>query len=345
MSGFVNEGEYQDYIVNHLTSQPILDANGNATSEMEYHEIPASEYNKPDIKDNCILVSELIAFLKDTQPQQYQKMLDVAEGDEGVFAMKLHENEKYNGSLRARKSWFVFGSRIICLGSDIESDLPVHTTLFQNALPGPVPADSTLGEIWIDRLDGVELNRLDNSGFSSDGVFKQYSENGAKASVTGVDVSSYNGDIDWQRVKDSGVDFAMIRVGGRGYGDSGALYPDEKAAEYLSQAKAAGIKVGAYFFSQATTAEEAAEEAEYSKEVIGDIALDYPLAYDWEIIPDDDARTDSVSAEQATEFAAAFCEKAKQLGYTPAIYSTSRELYYKYLSGTKKHSDGDRWPD
>lgn len=201
--------------------------------------------------------------------------------------------------------------------------------------------DSALGEIWIDRLDGVELNRLDNSGFSSDGVFKQYSENGAKASVTGVDVSSYNGDIDWQRVKDSGVDFAMIRVGGRGYGDSGALYPDEKAAEYLSQAKAAGIKVGAYFFSQATTAEEAAEEAEYSKEVIGDIALDYPLAYDWEIIPDDDARTDSVSAEQATECAAAFCEKAKQLGYTPAIYSTSRELYFKY--DLKKLSNYDIW--
>ena len=80
----------------------------------------------------------------------------VADGDEGVFAMKLHENEKYNGSLRARKSWFVFGSRIICLGSDIESDLPVHTTLFQNALPGPVPADSTLGETCLkDRFGHV----------------------------------------------------------------------------------------------------------------------------------------------------------------------------------------------
>lgn len=101
MSGFVNEGEYQDYIVNHLTSQPILDANGNATSEMEYHEIPASEYNKPDNKDNCILVSELIAFLKDTQPQQYQKMLDVAEGDEELVVRNIisRVNSEMNSKL------------------------------------------------------------------------------------------------------------------------------------------------------------------------------------------------------------------------------------------------------
>ncbi len=201
--------------------------------------------------------------------------------------------------------------------------------------------DSVLGKIWIDKLDGVELNTLENNGFSTDGNYLSYTENGEKASVVGVDVSSYNGDIDWQRVKNSGVDFAMIRVGGRGYGDSGALYPDEKAAEYLNGAKEAGIKVGAYFFSQATTAAEAEEEAEYSKEVIGNIALDYPLGYDWEIIPDDDARTDNVSAEQATECAAAFCEKAKQLGYTPAIYSTSRELYFKY--DLKKLSNYDIW--
>ena len=80
----------------------------------------------------------------------------VADADAGVFAMKLHENDKYNGSLRSRKSWFVCGNRIICLGSDIESDLPVHTTLFQNALPAPVPADSTVGErVLRDRFGNV----------------------------------------------------------------------------------------------------------------------------------------------------------------------------------------------
>lgn len=102
MAGFVSEVEYQDYIVQHLTSQPILDANGNVTAEMEYHEIPASEYNKPENKENCILVSELIAFLKDTQPEQYQKMLDVADGDEAIVIRNIiaRVNSEMNSRLR-----------------------------------------------------------------------------------------------------------------------------------------------------------------------------------------------------------------------------------------------------
>ena len=102
MSGFVREAEYQDFLIHHLTTQPILDANGEPTSVMEYHEIPASEYNKPENKDNCILVSELIAFLKDTQPEQYQKMLDVAEGYEDVVIRNIIDrvNSEMNSRLR-----------------------------------------------------------------------------------------------------------------------------------------------------------------------------------------------------------------------------------------------------
>lgn len=70
----------------------------------------------------------------------------LAAGDQGVFAMKLHEHDKYNGSLRATKSWFVSGNRILCLGSDIQSRIPAHTTLFQNAVEAQAAADSTAGE-------------------------------------------------------------------------------------------------------------------------------------------------------------------------------------------------------
>ena len=100
MPGFNSEPEYQDYIIRQLTSQPILDANGQPTSVMEYHEIPASEYNKPENKDNCILVSELIAFLKDTQPEQYQKMLDVAEGDETLVIRNIID--RVNSEMNSR---------------------------------------------------------------------------------------------------------------------------------------------------------------------------------------------------------------------------------------------------
>ena len=171
--------------------------------------------------------------------------------------------------------------------------------------------------------------------------FEYYNENGKAASTEGIDVSDYNGNIDWKKVNDSGIDFAMIRVGGRGYGEKGEMYTDERALEYINGAKAEGIKVGAYFFSQAVSTEEAIEEADYVKTVLGDIKLDYPVAYDWEIIKDDDARTDSVSASQATECARAFCDRVRELGYTPILYSPSRELYFKY--DLSRLADIDIW--
>ena len=201
--------------------------------------------------------------------------------------------------------------------------------------------DSTLGEIWITELEGVPVNTLNNDNFTADANFKYYNENGKAASLEGIDISSYSGDVDWEKVKASGIDFAIIRVGGRGYGDAGEMYPDDKAIEYINGAKDVGIKVGAYFFSQAVTTAEAIEEADYVKEILGDIKLDFPVAYDWEIIKNDEARTDSVSAAQATECARAFCDRIKEHGYTPMLYSPSRELYFKY--DLSRLSDIDIW--
>lgn len=201
--------------------------------------------------------------------------------------------------------------------------------------------DSTLGEIWITALDGVPLNKLNNKNFSSDKNLKYYSENGKPASEEGVDISSYNGSINWTKVKAAGIDFAMIRIGGRGYGSDGKMYADDKAVSNIKNAQAAGIKVGVYFFSQAITNAEAAEEADYIKTLLGNIKLDYPVAYDWEIIKDDDARTDNLSAKQTTDCARAFCDEVKKNGYTPMIYSPSKELYFKY--DLSRLADIDIW--
>ncbi len=201
--------------------------------------------------------------------------------------------------------------------------------------------DSTLGQIWITELEGVPVNKLNPDGFTADNNFKYYSENGKPASLEGIDISSYSGDVDWQKVKDSGIDFVMVRIGGRGYGDSGEMYKDDRALEYIRGAQAAGIKAGAYFFSQAITTNEAIEEADYAKELLGGQKLDFPLAYDWEIIKDEEARTDKVTPAQATECARSFCQETAANGYTPMIYSTSRELYFKY--DLTRLADYDIW--
>ena len=189
------------------------------------------------------------------------------------------------------------------------------------------------------RVDGqpASVTGIDVSSFCGD-----IDVDGQPASVTGIDVSSFCGDIDWQRVKNAGVTFVMVRLGGRGYGDEGALYSDDRAVEYISGAQAAGIHTGGYFFSQATNADEAKEEARYCQELLGDLRLDYPLAYDLEFIENDTARTDGMTVEQTTDCARAFCDEAKALGYEPMLYfSESSEPSAKY--DLNKLSDCELW--
>lgn len=134
----------------------------------------------------------------------------------------------------------------------------------------------------------------------------------------GIDVSHHQKEIDWEAVADSGITFAMIRLGYRGYTD-GIMYPDNYVAENLAGAKAAGLKIGAYFFSQAVNVQEAKAEAAYALEILGDVKLDLPLAYDWETV-DQPARTDTVSKETLTECTLAFCKAVEAAGQKSMIY-------------------------
>ena len=138
------------------------------------------------------------------------------------------------------------------------------------------------------------------------------------STVLGVDVSEYQQEIDWAQVKSAGMDFAMVRLGYRGYG-SGELHTDGRCIENLQQAAEAGLRVGAYFFSQAVTEQEAREEAEYVLRILDGRSLEYPVVYDWEYI-NSEARTAQVSAETVTACARAFCETIAQAGYRPMIY-------------------------
>lgn len=138
-------------------------------------------------------------------------------------------------------------------------------------------------------------------------------------SVLGIDVSKYQGEIDWQQVKAAGVEFVIIRLGFRGYGTAGGLNEDVMAQENYRGAKEAGLKVGGYFFSQAITVEEAVEEARYAMEIVRDWNMEMPLVYDWECLADD-YRTVDVDTRLLTDCTIAFCDTVAQAGYTPMIY-------------------------
>ena len=135
----------------------------------------------------------------------------------------------------------------------------------------------------------------------------------------GVDVSEYQGNIDWEKVKSAGVEFVFIRVGGRGWGEEGRLYADGAARTYYEGAKKAGLQVGAYFFSQAVSAEEAMEEARFALSLVEGWQLDLPLAYDWEYVSSS-ARTAKVTARTLTDCTLAFCRAVEEAGEKPMVY-------------------------
>ena len=136
--------------------------------------------------------------------------------------------------------------------------------------------------------------------------------------IPGIDVSSHQGPIDWQAVADSGIRFAIIRLGYRSY-DDGLLHIDERAAENLQGARAAGLKIGAYFFSQALTEAEAREEAALALEVLDGMTLDLPLAYDWEYVSAD-KRTGAMDQQTLTACVHTFCGEVEEAGYAPMVY-------------------------
>ena len=137
-------------------------------------------------------------------------------------------------------------------------------------------------------------------------------------SYPGVDVSAFQRDIDWQQVKDSGIRFAMIRLGYRGY-ESGKLVEDEYIQKNLKGTKEVGLPIGAYFFSQALTIKEVDEEIAFMLKVLGDYELQMPIVLDWEI-PTADARTARMDARTLTALQEYFCETMVEKGYTPMIY-------------------------
>ncbi len=137
----------------------------------------------------------------------------------------------------------------------------------------------------------------------------------------GIDVSEHQGRIDWTQVHDAGFDFAFIRIGYRGY-SVGQIKPDDRARENLAGARAAGLDVGVYFYAQAISPEEAAQEAAWCLEFLDGEHLDLPVVYDWEWV-DHDARTGGMDKETLTACAKTFCEAIENGGYDAMIYFNS----------------------
>lgn len=182
---------------------------------------------------------------------------------------------------------------------------------------------------------------LDNSN-----MFYKYNDNNYETKL-GIDVSDHQGNIDWNKVKESGIEFAIIRVGYRGYGQAGKIVLDSKFEENYKNATDNGIEVGVYFFSQSINNDEVKEEAEFVLKNIKGKNITYPVTYDLEKIKNDTARTDNLTMDEINNMTIEFCKIIKNNGYTPSIYGNSKTFttkmklelfndYYKWYADYQK---------
>lgn len=203
------------------------------------------------------------------------------------------------------------------------------------AVPTPDPHEGMIevndgagGTMWVDEAPDLAPFTLDVDALSvADGRVTYAGED--YRLLRGIDVSDHQKEIDWQSVADSGVDFAIVRCGWRGYG-GGSLNEDERYRENIEGAQAAGLRVGAYFFSQATSVMEAAEEAVYTAALLADYDLDLPVFFDWEKIGTEPARTDDVPGTTVTDECLEFCRLLASEGYDTGVYAYLNLAYLTY---------------
>lgn len=154
-------------------------------------------------------------------------------------------------------------------------------------------------------------------------------------SYVGVDVSAFQKDIDWKAVKASGVDFAMLRLGYRGWGQKGTLVEDEYIRQNLQGTAEAGLPIGVYFFSQAVSMDEVNEEIEFMLDILGDYALEYPIVLDWEEANPTEGRVRDVTRRELTDMLLYFCEVMYSRGFQPMVYfnwtQASKMIYLNEL--------------
>ena len=194
--------------------------------------------------------------------------------------------------------------------------------------------------IWMTPLPGVEANSLTAEDFSDRSGCTTYTGSDYQV-LRGIDVSEHQHEIDWAQVAASGVDYAYVRLGYRGYTEGG-LFEDPYFRANVEGALANGLQVSVYFFSQAISVQEAIEEAEYVLARIRDYNITLPVVYDWEKINGETAaRTDNLDFSILNDCAVAFCDTVKNTGYEPAIYFNRHLGYYGY--DLSRMTDYDFW--
>ncbi len=270
-------------------------------------------------------------FVKMNEKTESDKVSE-AESEEAEESLVAIENEyKAEGEqemLRTIRQSLEDGSSVLSVLRGLYPDTVVYLDSGRYYFH-TVNTDLQLSEFLDDNFVMDESGRMTYMG--DDGVITH----------AGIDVSKFQGEIDWAKVKESGIEFAIIRAGLRGYGAEGKIVEDETYRANIEGAIANGIKVGVYFFSQAVNEEEAKEEARTILDLVEGYPLDYPIYIDIEQVADSASRTRNVSPETRTAVVRTFLSAVEGAGYQGGIYGNLKS--FLMLLDVKQLEEYPKW--
>ena len=217
----------------------------------------------------------------------------------------------YRRKKRVKRTWAIAIALVICF---------ILMTIRNIYMQAYRARQFLLEEQLVETDPNMHTYNWDNLTWSNG--FPSY-EDVTYTSEIGIDVSSHQKSIDWAAVKNSGVKFAMIQVGYRGY-ETGALMDDAYFEENIQGAIENGIDVGVYFFSQAVSAEEARAEADFVLERVKKYKLQLPIVFDLEEVSNATDRVENTTSEERTQAAVTFMNHIKNAGYQAMVYSSSQ---------------------
>lgn len=280
--------------------------------------------------DDCLLdIAEDVYAIKPDTKLTYEFTEDgivlqsFVEIGEGKFIGRIRGNISYSSRDVFRlssPSFYAFAEDDFC---DVDSMGIVTPVGEEDLFLTRIPITGDGGEHLLIRAR-TEIpfhgRKAENFRYNEKG-FLEYYENNVKVSLTGIDVSKWQYDVNWKKVAAAGVDYAIIRLGYRGTAAAGNCAMDPYFEQNIKGALDAGLQVGVYYFTQAITEEEAIEEANIVIEALKGYNITFPVIYDTEYR--EDGRANDLSNELRTACAKAFCDTILAAGYTPAVYSST----------------------
>ena len=295
---YISYVEAGDYTV--FLSDATVDGTTYVCSKSEIITVSDSiEYTKIDVKDEIKTEAEVNVDEEDTKVQDVDETTDVTQSEADSEVEESYDED---------------------ISEDAED------------LLAQIEADTAAEENAKKAVTGASSGTISAPAIASD---PQYVA--SHSGTRGIDVSKHNGSIDWNAVKASGINFAIIRCGYRG-STSGALIVDPYYYSNISGAQAAGINVGVYFFSQAINETEAVEEASMVLELLYGYSLQMPVYID---VEKSNGRADSISVEERSAAAHAFLTTISNAGYTGGIYSN--KLWFENRINTASFTNYKIW--